>query len=71
MKLINRAWSLVSRAASMDIRCIVATRLQEGTKAVVSGGASKAAVSHVVAVSSAWGGGSRAWWWAGGWGAAS
>ena len=46
MKLISNAWSRVSRAASKDIRYIVAITLQEGWY-----GASKAAVRHVAASS--------------------
>lgn len=46
VKPINNAWSTVSRAASKDIRHVVATRLQEGWY-----GVSKAALRHVAASS--------------------
>ena len=44
MKLINNAWSVVSRAASKDLRHIVSIRLQEGWYV-----ASEAADLHVSA----------------------
>ena len=54
-KLISNAWSTASRAASKDIRHVVATRLQEGWY-----GGSKAAVRHIAASSAGCrGGGAR------------
>lgn len=51
MKLKSNAWSKASRAASKNIRDVVATRLQEGWY-----GVSKAALRHVAASSTGgWG----------------
>ena len=51
MKLISNAWSTAGRAASKDIRHVVATRLQGWY------GVCKAEVRHIVASSAGGGGG--------------